>query len=265
LLLVRGELVWNADDLDPDTTCNRFVKSALRVLLTSGSVATEVRRRLRAHVGWLSDVQDCSVLDAMALQPRAPRGIPEYRSALRLAQLVLESALPDQATIGRRWRSLLDEPERMGALFESFVRGFAAHELRGQASVSSRRLQWEAESVSGDGLDLLPSMLTDVFIAWKDRAPTIGECKFYQHPLIENQWNDGSKVRSEHLYQLMAYLRAAERVCKSNPAGVLIYAKAGRSVKEHWVLNGLDVRVVTVDLSRPWPEIRGELVGVVGD
>ena len=58
LLHLGGQLAWTVDELLPDTDPNRVLKSALRYLMTSESVAVEARTRLRSHVAWLSQVRD---------------------------------------------------------------------------------------------------------------------------------------------------------------------------------------------------------------
>lgn len=90
------------------------------------------------------------------------------------------------------------------------------------------------------------------------------ECKFYQTPFLAHPQSEVEKVRSLHLYQLLAYLRAAERKWGKSPRGQILYALAGRAVSERWVLDGCDCSVSTIDLSREWGEIRGELLGVLG-
>jgi len=258
LLHVRGELAWSVDELVAATPSNRVLKASLRHLITQGSVAGAVRRRLRAHVAALGTVQDLTARDAVHLHVIPPRGNPEYLTALRLARLALEHLLPDEGQSGVSWKALLHDPERMGELFEGFIRGFAAHEYAGEAVVSAKPLTWG----TAEDYELLPMMRTDVYVDWHHSAPTICECKYYQNPLIRHQWGQSDKLHAAHLYQLMAYLRAVQRTESSEPCGVLLYAMAGKAISERWELEGFQVDIVSVDLSQEWAQLRDDMIGI---
>lgn len=265
LLPAQGQLAWTVDDLVVDTPCNRLVKCALRHLMNTSQVDRALRLQLRAHIQWLSEVQDIGALDAIRAPVRAPAGLPAYRPALRLSRLVLEHLLPDEGRTGRAWRSLLNDPKQLGDLFESFVRGFAVFELAEQASVSVRKLSWELGQHSTGASQLLPEMRTDVFIEWRHRPPTVGECKFYSSPLAQPRFGSEKKLRSQHLYQLMAYLRATERVEGVKPRGLLVYARVDEGMLEDLVLEGFNLRVATLDLSQEWDEVRGGLLTILSE
>ena len=64
------------------------------------------------------------------------------------------------------------------------------------------------------------------------------------------------KFRSEHLYQLAAYLQNLE----PGAEGILLYPTAGVAVDQSYTLHGHRVRVTTLDLNRPWPEIASTLL-----
>lgn len=263
LLPAQGRIAWRVDELISDTPANRLLKCALRHLMRRQEIETVLRMRLRAHVQSLGDVADVGVLEALRSQTRVPEGLRAYRQGLRLARLALEHLLPDEGVQGRSWQALLDDPDRMGDLFERFVRGFAAFEFEDSATVSVRHLHWNVSGASRRGEELLPEMRTDVFLDWNDGPPTIGECKFYEVPLVESVYGSVRKLRSGHLYQLMSYLRAAERLLGVRARGLLVYARVGEDVFEDLVLDGYPVRVATVDLSREWSHLRTALLEVL--
>jgi 5-methylcytosine-specific restriction enzyme subunit McrC len=259
LLHIRGELAFRVDEREPDTPANRVLRAALRAMMAEPTVGGRLTTRLRSHAARLHGVPDVSPSTALSLHARAPRGLQVYRPALRVAELCLARAIPDEAASGAAWRRLLNDEERMGELFEAFVRGFAKHSLAGLADVRVRQFKWAYARASETAVALLPSMKTDVFIGWRDGPPTIGECKFYKSPLAQAQHGGGAKLRATHLYQLTTYLRAAARVYGCTPSGLLIYARVDESIWETLELDGCPLAVVALDLVRPWEHLRKQL------
>jgi 5-methylcytosine-specific restriction enzyme subunit McrC len=259
-LHTRGQLAFQVDERLPDTASNRVLRAALRVLLSVPRLSGQLRVRIRRHAERLQAVTDISPSVALALRPNVPRGLPAYRPALQIARLSLANALPDEGERGDAWRSLFRDDARMADLFESFVRGFAKHVLVGRAHVCVRQYEWTVEGATEAGLSLLPRMQTDVFIDWHAGTPTIGECKFYRDPFVIHRRGGTMKLHAAHLYQVMAYLRAARQESEPPPAGLLVYATVGEAVWETMILDSYPLTIVSLDLTRPWPELRASLL-----
>lgn len=263
LLHIRGELAFRVDERVPDTAPNRVLKAALRGLLRDATVDRAVKTHLRRHFGRLSGVGDVAPGTALVERTDVPRGLQVYRPALLVARLCQARMLPDEGQSGAQWRRLLESEDRMGELFEAFVRGFAHHTLSQTCKVGVRHLEWDRAGASTRGNALLPVMKTDVFLDWHHGPPTICECKFYRSPLAQHPQSAAAKLRSSHLYQLTAYLRAASRDSADPPAGLLLYATVDESVHETMVLEGFPLTIVTLDLARPWEELRRQLNAVL--
>ena len=192
--------------------------------------------------------------------------LPVYGNALRLSRLVLERSLPDEGAEGEAWRRLASDPDRMGELFEAFVRGYLAYRLGGRARVHAPWLEWDCTSYDEASLTMLPVLRTDVCVEAPSHAPLVIECKFYQTPFSQHAWGDVDKVRSGHLHQIFTYLRVGERRWGQCPRGLLLYAAAGRSVDLVWSLEGYELRVRSLDMGAEWDRIEtefGDLVGFV--
>src|SRR5262249_17463759 len=90
------------------------------------------------------------------------------------------------------------------------------------------------------------------------------DAKFYKDALAPSPY--GKRVRSQHLYQLITYLRHARiRQKGTGLSGMLIYPKVDRSLRLRYRLLGIPVMVVTVDLSQEWPKIENELHDLLDD
>ena len=76
----------------------------------------------------------------------------------------------------------------------------------------------------------------------------------------------GSVVfKSPHLYQLYTYIRSQEATLPSCREGVLLYPATGRKFRERAWLQGILLRMETVDLMQPWQEIEQELLALFAD
>ena len=264
LLVSRGHLAWTADDLLADTPANRVIKAALRVLLVDSTVARERRREARRSLELFAGVADLTPTAALGTSASAPRMLPVYGNALRLARLILERSLPDEGAEGEAWRRLASDPDRMGELFEAFVRGYLAYRLGRRARVHAPWLEWDCTSDDEASLTMLPVLRTDVCVEAPSHAPLVIECKFYQTPFSQHAWGDVDKVRSGHLHQIFTYLRVGERRWGQRPRGLLLYAAAGRSVDLVWSLEGYELRVRSLDMGAEWDRIETELGDLVG-
>jgi 5-methylcytosine-specific restriction enzyme subunit McrC len=73
----------------------------------------------------------------------------------------------------------------------------------------------------------------------------------------------GSAVfKSSHLYQVYTYIRSQETTFPNCREGLLLYPATGCRFRERARLQGILLRMETVDLVQPWPEIERELAGL---
>jgi 5-methylcytosine-specific restriction enzyme subunit McrC len=90
----------------------------------------------------------------------------------------------------------------------------------------------------------------------------IVDAKYYANPFPISYGR--KKIQSAHLYQLYAYLRHAKiETPEQRVAGALIYASAGDPILKQYQIDGLPVKILAVDLSVPWPQIRNTLLAVL--
>jgi 5-methylcytosine-specific restriction enzyme subunit McrC len=110
----------------------------------------------------------------------------------------------------------------------------------------------------------LPVMRTDVTLRAPGRTIVL-DAKFYQTTLVRH-WQGAEKVRSGHLYQLLTYLRhiAPQGQTPTQVEGVLLYPLTGpQDLRLDCTIAGHRVRIHTLALDRPWPEIHGDLLGLL--
>ena len=93
------------------------------------------------------------------------------------------------------------------------------------------------------------------------------ECKFYQETLQSGRWSEKQKLRSQHLYQLTAYLENI-RPCLAADCeleGILLYPAVNTHIQEDIMLAGKQIKVCTLELNAPWDQVSNQLIEIVGE
>jgi 5-methylcytosine-specific restriction enzyme subunit McrC len=261
-LRARGRVGCRLDELSYDVVENRVIKAAARVLFACRDIDAGLALALRNACVRMDEVADVALTADLCRRARVPRGHRLYGMLLDLCGLVLANLLPDEGGDGVRLRDFTRDDDQMAHLFEQFVRSFLQRHLDG-ARVGREHVQWAEASGEHAARQLLPRMITDVSV----RAPgqhTIVETKFVRHPFRELEDGGRLKLRSDHLYQLFAYLENTRRrePASINVDGILLYASVGRGLSETLRLGESRFTVRTLDLSASWPEIKAALVAL---
>jgi 5-methylcytosine-specific restriction enzyme subunit McrC len=104
-------------------------------------------------------------------------------------------------------------------------------------------------------------MATDVCLARPGRA-IILDTKFYTEALKANAYGS-AKLSAANFYQLFTYLRQRAHMPGWEQAeGVLLYPRTLRDFDAKFTTQGHRVRALTLDLSRPWPDIHAALLSI---
>jgi 5-methylcytosine-specific restriction enzyme subunit McrC len=253
-----GRMICEFDDLSHDTAANRILRAVAKRLVKAETLTRENRHELRLALGILPEVGELAVTDASFQRVQLHRNTRNYRIVLDICRLIHQSFLPEESAGCRRFRDILRDETLMHALFEAFVRNFAARHCAG-AGVSQMHIRWQATGTGDDLAAFLPWMFTDVTIAWPHRK-LILDCKYYADALSRR--DNRSKFHSPNLYQLHAYLtnKGAEPGWET-VEGMLLYPTNGFALDHCFTLHGRHrVRIATIDLQQPWPCIERDLL-----
>lgn len=253
-----GRVACEFDDLTPDVPHNRVLKATARRLLGAADLAPGLHDRLAGLVRGLGAVADMPLSAGLFRSVQLYRGQRFYRHLLAVCRMVFDHLLPDEAGGGWRFRAFERDERRMRKLFERFVRNFYRREQLA-FRLWRRGLKWHA---TGD-VHLLPAMQTDTTLRRGKRIVVV-ETKYTANQL--QAYHSAGTVRSDHLYQLFAYLRNLANVAPAcGVEGVLLYPRVGPGPDARCVVHGHSVRVVTLDLAAEWPAVHGQLLGLLGN
>jgi 5-methylcytosine-specific restriction enzyme subunit McrC len=260
-LLLRNAVACVVDELSHNVLHNSIIRTTLHRLSSTAEVDPGLRHELRMLEKQLGDVSLVALRAEYFARVQLNRNNAFYRFLLHVCELCFFALLADERHGEYRFKDFIRDEVRMRKVFQDFVYNFYRIEQE-HFTVSSERFDWDTTYVDQKARTLLPEMITDVCLDSSSRKIVI-ECKFTSDVLQEN-WGKLS-ARSEHLYQLIAYLKHLERRggVHENCEGLLLYPTAAHPVDFIFDTQGHTVRVVTLDLRETWNDIRTRLLNLL--
>lgn len=257
--ILRRQLVCSYDEFSVDTTMNRIIKATVALLVRS-DISKARKKSLKKLMVFFADVRDID-LHRVDWNMRFERNNRTYRMLMAVCWLVVRGLLQTQSDGATRMMDFFDE-QRMSRLYEKFILEYYRREyprLRASASF----VEWALDDGMSEGL---PAMRSDITLSAGGRVLII-DAKYYAATMQRNF--DKRSVHSGNLYQIFAYVKnkqaALERVGESvEVSGMLLYAATDEEVQPDvtYRMSGNQIGVRTLDLDRPFEEIRAQLDGI---
>lgn len=257
---LQARLVCQYDELGIDNMVNGILRSTLDRLLTSDSIAPEIKKRLREAAPVLRDVPAVQLRRGCFQRAKVTRHHRAYRMALSVCEMLYELAQPDAS--GKSYHFVDPWADKgMPRVFETFVRNFLRRHLP-EARVWARHLAWDARGDTEEAQALLPIMKTDVTIEWGAERCMVLDCKFYADSFTESF--DQSRLKSHNLYQMAAYLHHHPmRAAGGAMHGVLLYPTVEADFLHQYDFMGHRLTIASVDLGERWQSIHERLLEIV--
>ena len=261
LLLRQGRAACHVDDLTSDILVNQIVKTTMLQLTRAPSLSSELRHQLAVLARRMANVETIrlSRRDFHRVQLHSNNSF--YRLLLDVCQLIHEDLLVNSANGDYSFRSFVEDEHAMRRLFQAFVTNLLRHHQKVFA-VSNDRFRWDIEAPDDQTNLLMPMMETDITLRSPQRVIVV-VTKFSKSAFQRRYERD--KLRSEHLYQLFAYLKNLESKGNGYPSadGILLYPTVDKPVHFTTTVQGHKLSVRTVDLSQPPATIREEILSLL--
>ena len=268
LLLDRGRIACRYDEHTLDTPRNRLVRAALEALTSRVSTSDRAHscRTLAATLSRLGVQGGRPSRSELATDPIG-RHDAEDRLMVTLAEFVFDLVLPTEDT-GDQRISAADKEERLvRELFEKAVRNLLAAELgpEGWSVRPGGRLNWPIEAATPGIAAILPAMFTDIVLEHRGQCRRIIVDTKFTGIFTRSRWRE-TLLKSPYLYQIYSYLRSQARTGDSlsmTAEGILLHPAIDADVDETAVIQGHNLRFMTVDLTQPNAVIAARLRDVV--
>ena len=255
---VRGQVRVRFEELSRDVLHNRIVKTTMLRLAAVEELSTDLKGKLTRLVQRIADVGEVDLREDLFRRVQIHRNNADYGFLLDLCRMIARHALPDARAGAVRFRDFTTDEREMGRLFEDFVRGFLRTEHpRLGVRCGHKSIKWDA-APEGDAVLRFPFMETDIYVPGAGGRSIIVETKCVSEPFARGGETSTDSLRSDHLYQLFAYLTNHARSYPAEPPalGLLLYATAGTTFSYRYDMHGHPLWVSSVDLTKPWPAVR---------
>ena len=259
--LLRNTSVCLFDELSPNLLHNQIIKATLKRLLESGDLESSLAHDLRFLGRQLDEIANIRLSDEVFHRVKLTRNTRHYGLLLKICQLLHEHLLVGEGIDQGIFQRLLNDENKMHAIFQEFVRRFYATEQK-DFKVTSPQVFWDLTNSNPLHVSYLPAMYTDIMLQSPDRTLII-DTKFYSQ-ILKGRWDP--KVQSSHLYQIFTYLSQWHQSSTTGktPDGMLLYAKTtDEDLDLEYVISGYRLRVRTLDLNKPWQTIHDCLLGLL--
>ena len=261
VLRSRGQVACTFEEMSHDVLHNRILRSTLKSLMRLPELDTGVATSVRNAYAKLEGVSDVAVNRRVFERVQLDRNRRYYRFLLSICRLIHEQLLPDEATGETRFADFSDE--QMEKLYEKFIIEFYRREQdHYRINRRGRSIQWMDDGTDEHQRSRIPQMEADVILEAPDRR-IIMDAKFYRQALSTRYGT--SKLRSENLYQLLAYLRNREAREAAGPRheGMLLYPTVDETVDVDVRLEGFRVSARSINLGQDWQNIHNDMLALV--
>ena len=259
-LRVRGQVSVRYEELSRDVLHNRIVKSTMQRLAAVEELNPDLKGKLTRLVHRIADIADVDLRDDLFRRVQVHRNNADYGFILDLCRLITRHLVPENRIGAVRFKDFTADDAEMGRLFEAFLRGFLRTEHPELEILGHKRIYWDWTSV-GDDAKRFPIIETDIYVPSTGGPSVVIEAKCVSSPFATNRRTGTVSLRSDHLYQMFAYLRNDARSFPDRPPalGVLVYATVGDAFDYRYYVHRHPVWIRSVDLSKPWQTVCANL------
>ena len=257
--ILRRQLVCSYDEFSVDTTMNRVIKATVALLVRT-DISRARKKSLKKLMVFFADVREIDLYN-VDWNMRYDRNNRTYRMLMAVCWLVVKGLLQTQSDGTTRMMDFFDE-QRMSRLYEKFILEYYRRE-HPQLRASASFIEWALDHEASEGL---PAMRSDITLSARGRVLII-DAKYYASTMQSNF--DKRTVHSGNLYQIFAYVKnkqiALERAGENvEVSGMLLYAATDEDIQPDatYRMSGNRISATTLDLDRPFEEIRAQLDGI---
>lgn len=250
----QGKLVCAFDEFTENSPHNQVLKSVIILLLRHGSVKEENKKSIRKLLLYFVNVSVIHPSEIRWSMLKYHRNNASYRMLIEICRLTVDGLLLTTETGEHKLASWLND-EKMFYLYQRFVLAFYKRH-RPELSPSAPYIDWDI--TSGEKSEYLPTMQSDIILR-ADKRTVIIDTKYYSETMRLHY--DRKIYKSEHLYQIYAYVMNYSKGASGEVSGVLLYAKTDEVISpdEEIIISNNRIRLKTLDLNTSFASISEQL------
>ena len=248
------------DELSINNQLNSILKSTMLLLVRSEDVNTKRKRQLRSILPFFNDVDECDLRNVRWSAMRFQRNNRSYRMLMNICYFIVDCSLLTTESGNLRMPTFSDE--HMSRLFERFVLNYYKRHYP-SLKANADAIKWNiVEGDESEGLDLLPSMQSDITLHGAEHTLII-DTKYYSS-MMQSQY-DKRSIHSGNLYQIFTYVKNRDKEHRGNVSGLLLYAQTDEDIvpKVDTTIDGNRIMVRSLNLNQDFCAIEQQLRDIV--
>jgi len=259
----NGSMICQFDEFSKDIKLNQIIKTTINILIKSPHLDVDLRNKLLKIRLHFLDIQNIKLSKSLFSSLRYNRNNYHYRMLINVSELIYQGLITNEDDNEFSFSDFVRD-NQMAKLYEKFVLNFyRAHLDYTIYNIHSPKLKWNLdEEVSDEDLSLLPEMRTDIVIENKvNNTQLIIDTKYYAQTLVSSNWSDIEKIRTAHLFQILAYVNNSDYI--GHIKGMLLYPTTEKEINANFTLGGRRIGVKTLNLDAEWNDITNRLMSII--
>lgn len=259
----NGRMICQYDNFSADMKLNQIIKASINILLKSPQLDEALKKNLQKLRLYFSGIQDIQLSKSLFSSHRYNQSNQHYRLLISISELIYQGLIANENGNETIFSDFIKD-RQMAKLYEKFILNFYRKHLDSSIyHVYSPKLQWDLDmEVSDDDLSLLPEMRTDIVVENNSiKTQLIIDTKYYAETLITSNWTNIEKVRTGHLYQILAYVNNSDY--SGSVKGMLLYPTINKEVNANYSISGKGIQIRTLNLNAEWDVISERLLSLV--
>lgn len=255
----KNKLYCEYDELSENNLLNQIIKSTLLLLVYSKDVKPLRKKSLRSILLFFSNVDKINLRNVKWNAIRFQRNNISYQMLITLCYFIVKDFL--LTTNEGEIRMMTFSEEHMNKLFERFVLNYYKRHYP-SLEPNADAIVWNVEEREGEGLglglDMLPSMQSDITLHFGDKTHII-DTKYYGK-MMQSQY-EKKTIYSANMYQIFTYVKNKDIDSSGNVSGMLLYARTQEEISPNVdvTIGGNRILVNTLDLNSKFDLIASQL------
>ena len=220
----KQQLHCDFDELSENNIFNQILKTVSTILLPK--VNNEKKKKILYLLGYFQNVQEIHPYSIHWNRLKYQRSNKNYEMLINICHFVIDGLLLSTEDGNFRVANFIDD-ERMHALFEKFVLQYYRAKYP-ELHAAPAGIPWAVER-TGDTLDYLPAMITDITLRDSKKNKTLIIDTKYYGQTMQKQY-DKVSYHNNNMYQLLSYIKNKEAEVGGTVGGILLYAKTQETV-----------------------------------
>ena len=252
------KLFCEFDEFSKDIELNKILKATLNLFLKVPNLNKELKEKLIKLRVYFSEISEINLSKVCFSSIRYNRHNKHYKVLINISQLLYEGLITNEENGEFKFSAFIKE-NQMAKLYEKFILNFYKRHLDSKVyRVYSPKINWNlTEKCEETSLELLPEMRTDIVIENKiEKTQLIIDAKYYEEILVSNVWGNRKKIRTSHLYQILAYVNNSN--FDGDIKGLLLYPN-NIKLDEKFCIGNREIFIKTINLWSEWSDINSSL------